>query len=84
MRFEEKKLLISQWRKRRNTFEVEKMFAEFVESGIKVAEVKDWEDMGCTFDSVYSLLHNVAKHYFKGQIRVARREKHLYIAREDL
>ena len=84
MRFEETKRLISQWRKRRSAFEVEKMFVEFVESGIKVAEVKDWEDMGCTFQSTYSLLRDVAKRHFKGQIRVAMRDKHLYIAREDL
>ena len=63
--------------------EIANMFSEFIQSGIEVAEVKDWALTHKSFESTYQALKKVASGYFKNQIRVAKRGEHLYIARLD-
>lgn len=63
--------------------EIVGMLTEFLQSGIEVAEVKDWEYSHKTLNSTYQALKFAVKGYFKDQIRVAQRGEHLYIARLD-
>lgn len=57
------------------------LLTDFLKSGIEVAEVKDWEYSHSSLNSTYQSLKNAIDGYFKGEIRVALRGEHLYIAR---
>ena len=57
------------------------LLSDFLQSGIEVAEIKDWEFTHKTFTAAYQALQKAVKGYFKDEIRVARRGEHIYIAR---
>ena len=52
-----------------------------LDTGIEVAEVKDWEYSHKSLNSTYQSLKHAIDGYFKGEIRIAIRGEHLYIAR---
>lgn len=80
MRFEEANVKLNGMGLRRNG-EVVNMLSEFLKSGIEVAEVKDWEYSHKSLNSTYQSLKHAIECYFKGEIRLAIRGEHLYIAR---
>ena len=63
------------------TAELYRVFCEFLESGIKVAELKDWEDYYKSVGVAQSSAYLVVKRFFDGRIRVGRSGDRLFIER---
>ena len=80
MRFEETNVVLNGMGLKRGGEAIE-LLTEFLKSGIEVAEVKDWEYSHKSLNSTYQSLKNAVDGYFKGEIRIAIRGEHLYIAR---
>ena len=60
---------------------VAQMLSEFLESGIEVAEVRDYDEYYKNSESAYQSIKNIIDRYFTGEIRVARQSDHVFIAR---
>lgn len=82
MRFEETNVVLNGMGMKRGG-EAIVLLTDFLKSGIDVAEVKDWEYSHSSLNSTYQSLKHAIDGYFKGEIRIAIRGEHLYIARLD-
>ena len=80
MRFEETNVRLNGMGLRSST-EINFMLSDFLKSGIEVAEVKDWEHAHKSLNTAYQAVTYAVKRYYKGEIRVAKRGEHIYIAR---
>ena len=57
------------------------VFEEFLASGTKLAEIKDWEETYKTIGSLYSGANHLTKGAYKGKIKVSKNGNHVYIER---
>ena len=83
MRFEETKYRLN-GKGQRGNLEIINLLSDFLESGIEVAEIKDWEDTYSSMNAVYQSLCRASKLYFNKQVRVSRSGEHIFIARESV
>lgn len=64
--------------------ELVEMLQKFMDSGIKVAEVKDWEGKSWGSANACSVaIKSVSEGLFNGQIKTATRQKRVFIERRD-
>lgn len=80
MRFEETNVVLNGMGMKKGG-EAIALLTDFLKSGIEVAEVKDWEYSHKSLNGTYQSLKHAVEGYFKGEIRIAMRGEHLYIAR---
>lgn len=57
------------------------LFHEFMESGVELAELKEWEKDYQSISSLYTAAKTVAKGYYNGKVRVSKNMNHVYIER---
>lgn len=53
----------------------------FYASGIKVAEVKDWDGVYKNVDSTYNAFKNLARSVYKDKVKVTKNTGHIYLER---
>ena len=83
MRFEETSLLKIERENSTRVKQATEMLTAFMESGIEVAEVKDWEDTYKSLSSCAQALYYAIK-TMSADIKVKQRNGHIFIARADV
>lgn len=53
----------------------------FYASGIKVAEIKDWDGAYKNVDSTYNALKNLSRSVYKNKVKVTKNSGHIYLER---
>ena len=82
MRFEETELLKIERENSRRVRLATQLMKEFLDSGIEVAEIKDWEDSYASVNSCVQALQYVIKQ-MSANISVKQRSGHIFIARAE-
>ena len=81
MKFVESKRVFTKRGMRNGSVEIMEMLTEFLQSGIEVAEVKDWEGTYRNAETLYGSLMGIVKRFFNGEIRASRSGQQVFIAR---
>lgn len=81
MRFEETNLLVLKQKKSEKTEKMAEMLNDFLKSGIKVAEIKDWEDDYSRADLARLGLDYVIRSRSISGVHTSVSNGHIYIAR---
>ena len=69
------------FRTRQRTSEIANLLEDFLGSGIKAAEITDYEDHYASISSLYTSLRGTIKTLYPDKVRCAKSGEHVYIER---